>query len=796
MKKLIKIFAGLLGSIVALLVVAGIVITLYFDPNDYRDEISDKVKENTGRELNIEGAIKLSLFPWIGIELGKMELGNAAGFGPEPFARLGQADVKVKLLPLLRRELEMDTITLRGLSLSLGRNAEGVSNWDDLVKKGEEKPVAEAEKAPAERPTDILAALAIGGVVIDDAQIIWDDRTTGKRMELSQFNFTSGALSLDTDFPVEMDFAVDISDPKLDGRIHFAAMLGLDINGQRYRLSDARLNTKLASPLFPSGRLDADIDTEVTADLSQQTAEVKNLQLLTYGSRLVASASASRILADPTAKGHLSLKVEDPKTVASDLAKMLPEAFGAKAFEGAAMDVDYDVDIATQQLKLVNLNLNALGIALTGLVKGQKIIDAPSFSGHLESSAFVPRDVVSTIGVTLPETVDPSVFTKAMLATDFMVGLDNVALDKLRLQFDQSTLTGKASVTNFAKPVIRYDLVMDSIDADRYLPPPSEKGKSVPPQAATPAAAAAAGAAQLPLELLRSLDIEGTARLGKLKIMNLHSTEMRATLNARKGLYKLYPLSAKLYQGSYQGNLRFDVRQDTPRIGVDEKLAGVQAGPLLKDFMGKDYVTGKANLSATMTAQGLDDKAIRKSLNGTAAFNFQDGAVNGINVAQLIRNAFAAYKRQPLPKDEVKKTDFAILQGSVTVKNGLATNKDLVAKSPLFRVNGAGSADLVSEKIDYLVKAAIVGTLEGQGGKEITELKDVTVPIRIKGTFTDPKFNVELEALLEAKAKAEIEKKKKEIEEKARQRIEEEKKELKKELEKELGDKLKDMFKF
>jgi AsmA protein len=791
--KIVKLLASLVGVVIALILVAVIVIPMFVDPNDYREQISGLVKEHTGRDLTIEGEIKLSLFPWIGIELGKMELGSAKGFGPDAMARLDEVDVKIKLLPLLRKEVEMDTVVLRGLDLRLGRNAEGIFAWDDLISKEQkEKEPVEEEKKPGS-PTEALAGLAIGGLEIEKAHILWNDQLAGQRAEISNLELTSGAVSFDSPFPIELDFDIDNSKPELNGHIHFATQVELNLNEQRYYFDDINLSTALASTLFPGGRLDSELSSEVVADLKQQTAAVRKLQLLTYGSRLDLESSASRILADPAASGHLSFAVKDAGKLAKALGKMLPEGFGAKSFEGVAMDVDYDVDLASQQLGLKNFTLSALGIALKGRLRGDKIVDAPAFSGHLESNAFVPRDVVAALGITLPESADPSTLTKANFATEVVAGLDSAALNNLRLQLDQSTLSGKASVKKFAQPVIRYDLVMDAIDADRYLPPPSKQdGKSAQPTVATPATAAAGGAAQLPLELLRSLDIDGTIRLGKLKIMNLHSSEMRATLNAINGVFKLHPLSAKLYQGGYEGNLRFDVRKDTPRIAVDEKLAGVQAGPLLKDFMGKDYVTGKANFSAKMTAQGLDDKAIRKTLNGNAAFSFEEGAVNGINVAEMLRNALAAFKKQPAGKKGPQKTDFAILKGSIVAKNGLLTNKDLMAKSPLLRVNGAGEANLVSEELDYLVKASVVGTLEGQGGKELSELKDLTVPIRVKGSFTKPKFNVELASLLEARAKAELEKKKKAVEEKARKRLDEEKQKL----QKDLGNQLKDILKF
>ncbi len=129
LRKALKILVIALGvAIVAL----AITVALLIDPNDYKDEIIAAVKENTGRELRIEGDLKLSLFPWLGLETGGIELANAPGFGEQPFARVAAAGVRVKVLPLLQRELVVDSVTLDGLVLNLMRNRAGTTNWQDL----------------------------------------------------------------------------------------------------------------------------------------------------------------------------------------------------------------------------------------------------------------------------------------------------------------------------------------------------------------------------------------------------------------------------------------------------------------------------------------------------------------------------------------------------------------------------------------------------------------------------------------------------------------------------------------
>ena len=86
MNRWLRILALILGAALLAVVAAAIVLPLVIDPNDYRDEIGALVSERTGRSLNISGDLSLSVFPWLGIEVGEVSLANAPGFGPEPMA--------------------------------------------------------------------------------------------------------------------------------------------------------------------------------------------------------------------------------------------------------------------------------------------------------------------------------------------------------------------------------------------------------------------------------------------------------------------------------------------------------------------------------------------------------------------------------------------------------------------------------------------------------------------------------------------------------------------------------------
>ena len=134
---------------------------------------------------------------------------------------------------------------------------------------------------------------------------------------------------------------------------------------------------------------------------------------------------------------------------------------------------------------------------------------------------------------------------------------------------------------------------------------------------------------------------------------------------------------------------------------------------------------------------------IQKNLVGTIGINFTDGAVNGINVAQLIRENYAKIKGQKVESSsETQKTDFSAMKATLKLNKGNVSTNDLTMQSPLLRIRGNGSANYLNQTVDFTVSTSIVGSLEGQGGKDIDELRDVTIPINISGSWQQPKFKL------------------------------------------------------
>ena len=183
MRTLIRIVTTLLALVLVVLIAAVLVATLYFDPNDFKDELSKTVQKHTGRTLTISGDIELSLFPWLGVDVGRLDLGNAPGFAEPVFASTDRVQIRVKLLPLLKKQLQMDTVTLHGLNLKLARDEQGRGNWQDLAqgRPEEGQPAAPPETQPEASEGLPLASLAIGGLDVQQAHIEWQDAQAGQR---------------------------------------------------------------------------------------------------------------------------------------------------------------------------------------------------------------------------------------------------------------------------------------------------------------------------------------------------------------------------------------------------------------------------------------------------------------------------------------------------------------------------------------------------------------------------------------------------------------------------------------
>jgi AsmA protein len=392
------------------------------------------------------------------------------------------------------------------------------------------------------------------------------------------------------------------------------------------------------------------------------------------------------------------------------------------------------VDLSIKALKELQVNL-----------KGKLVDPATNqqFDLALQVSPFSPRKLMSALGQDFPvKTADPNALNKVALKAKLKGNPKNVSISDGSIQLDESNLAFSMKAKDFTKPNLAFDLNLDKIDLDRYLPPPSEKKAGENKEETKPATSERKKADYKPL---RKLVLEGKIRVGNLKAHGAKVQDIYLKVAGRGGLFNLDPLTLKLYQGDVSSKGALDVRQDVPKSNMALQAKGIQVNPLLKDVLKKDFLEGTVKATMNMAMAGDDPERIKSTLNGKGDFLFNDGAIVGIDLAGMVRNVKATFGLAEKGAERPR-TDFSELHSPFTITKGVVDTRQTRLTSPLLRILTAGKADLVRESLDFRVEPKFVGTIKGQGDTQ--KRGGVTVPVLVTGTFSSPKFRPDLEGML------------------------------------------------
>jgi len=314
---------------------------------------------------------------------------------------------------------------------------------------------------------------------------------------------------------------------------------------------------------------------------------------------------------------------------------------------------------------------------------------------------------------------------------------------ELSSKFDDTRLQAKLGLTKFTPAAYVFDLNADRLNLDRYFPPEKKASAAPAPAAGKPAPEKQADT-PVDLSALKDLNAHGRMQLGALQVRGLKLANLKAEVRAGNGRLDVAPHAASLYEGSVAGALTL---QADGRVALKETLTGVAIGPLLRDVAQQDRLEGRGNLALDVAAAGKSVNAMKRSLAGTAKLNLRDGAIKGIDIAAVLRKAKSALGQQSAQAASTpEKTDFSEFAASFTIKNGVAHNEDLDVRAPLFRLTGRGDIDIGNSSIDYVAKAAVVATTQGQGGADLAQLSGLTVPVRLSGPFDAMKYQVDYAA--------------------------------------------------
>jgi len=811
MKKIIKWGAIVGGVLLVLIIAALLIIPRFVDVQKYKPVIEKKVADATGRPFSLGGDLSLSLFPWAGLAFSDLHLGNPPGFKEKDLLTVKSFEMRVKLLPLLSKEIQVKRFILEEPRIVLERLKDGRSNWEGIGKpSGEAAPTPQKEK---EKPSEgkpgtgfPIKSLVVGEFAITDGFLLWIDHVKGARKQIS--NATLRLMDVSLDRPVQISLAA-----QLDGRpLAIEGSVGplgkdpgkgtilLDLGFKALEQLDMSVKGKIVDP-GTRKQFDLALKTSpfsvrkllaaVGQDLPVVTADPEALNRVALNVKLKGDAESvsisdgtlnldeSTLVFSLTAKDFSRPDVSfDFNLDQIDLARYLPPPSEKKPDEAKQKDrtpaekktdykplrrlvLDGKIRIGTLMargakiqdfyMKVSGKNgrfiMDPLSLKLqegdASVIQGMLDVgqDVPKFNFEVQVSPFSPRKLLAAAGQDFPVvTADPEALNRVALNVKLRGDAENVSISDGTLNLDESKLIFSAKARNFSKPEVTFDLDLDRIDLDRYLPPASQKK----PDKEKKKAETLPGE-KIDYTLLRRLTLDGKMRAGKIKAHGAKFQDLYLKVFGQNGRFYLDPLTLNLYKGNVTSKGALDVRQDTPESNLELRGQGIQVGPLLKDLLDKDFLEGTVKSDVAVHMTGDDADKIKRTLNGKGDLIFNDGAIVGIDLAGMVRNVKATFGLAE-KSAERPRTDFSELHAPFTITNGVVNTPGTNLQSPLIRVVATGKANLVKESLDFRVEPKFVATLKGQG--DATQRSGIMVPVLVTGTFSSPKFRPDLKGML------------------------------------------------
>ncbi len=658
-----KAFGKILGLVMLglLLIVIGLgfALTHLFDPNDYKDEIQQLARDKANLELQLKGDIGWSLFPWLGLELTDATLASADS-PDQPFANLRLLGLSVRVLPLLRREVQMSDIRVDGLDLTLQRDDKGRGNWEGVGQpaKREAAPTAAPAQPPAQPPVADETAqpgqplkLDIDSLTISNSRVDYQDAKSGQQFSAEGIELTTGAIREGADIPVKLLAFLGSNQPVLRAKTELQGLLRFDRTLKRYQLQDLKLAGEASGEPLGGKTLTFASQGQLLLDQSAQVAEWTGIKLSANQLRALGELKLRDLDKTAQLEGNLSLAQFNLREFLDGIGIVLP-----------AMRDNTTLSRFEMSTRLAgtptSINLNDLSLKL----------DDSTFSGNL--------------------------------------ALSDIAKQALRLQLKGD----KLDLDRYLPPENK-DANAGAARQNEVKQAVAAAGNSgTTPLPGAPTQQAWSSTPLLPLETLRKLDIEAAIGLGQLTLSKLPIEDARLALTAKGGLINLKELRGDLHGGEFVVRSQLDARPAIPLLTASKQIKRIPLERLLEARGEKAPVRGLLDLNADVRTQGNSEKAWVDALNGNASFSLSDGVLVDANLEQQLCQGIATLNRKSLSGEpRGKDTPFEELHGNLKFTNGVASNPDLKARIPGLTVNGDGAVDLRVLGMDYRVGIVIEG---------------------------------------------------------------------------------------
>jgi AsmA protein len=665
-----KAFGKILGLVVLglllIIVALGFALTHFFDPNNYKDEIRQLARDKAHLELTLKGDIGWSLFPWLGLELHDASVATLVT-PTQPFADLQMLGLSVRVLPLLRREVQMSDVRVEGLNLTLNRDENGHGNWEDIGRPAPSATPATtvaADQPPADPakttpPTPEKASqpirLDIDSLTVNNAHIDFNDAKTGRQFTAESIQLSTGAVHEGATIPIKFTSFFGTNQPVMRAKTELVGQLRFDRALKRYQFEDMRLSGEANGDPLDGKTLTFAAQGQLLVDLAANIADWNGLKFSANQLRGLGELHVRDLDKTPQVSGGLSIAQFSLRDFLDSIGQTLPELTDATTLT--------KVEMVTR---------------LTGTPTSVALED-------------------------LNLKVDDSTFTGRLAVDDFAKQAVRVQLKADTFNADRYRPGAKTDEANSAGAARKSEV--EGTENQAFA---SVGGTTPLPNA--PTQSAWSDTRLLPLERMRKLDLQADLSFGQLTLDKLSIQNAALKAAGVDGQITLDSLRGDLYNGNFEVKGNLDVRPDVPLMSVQTHISKVPVERFVQAQDKASPVKGLLTLTSNVTSKGNTQKALIDGLNGTTGFALTDGVLVNANIEQQLCQGIAKLNGKALNGEpHAKDTPFQQLNGNLTFRNGVASNPDLKVRIPGLTINGNGDIDLRVLGMDYRIGIIVEG---------------------------------------------------------------------------------------
>lgn len=409
------------------------------------------------------------------------------------------------------------------------------------------------------------------------------------------------------------------------------------------------------------------------------------------------------------------------------------------------------IDKEKQTAQGTGLTFSGYGAKGSGQFSATNLKTGADVKGRLEFPDFNGRELSAALTGKALDTADGSAYQHITASLEFKAGRGYLEIPNFSAKLDDAVVEGRFRSTGFEEQAYSFNIRIQGLDADRFLPPKKTEESAPAPEFGEKSQNAAAHKKDglFPVEKLRTMRLDGQITAERTKYRNLRYNTLKVPMSVQNAVLDIGPVDATLYEGALKSHLRVDVQGQTPHVSFVLNASGIQGRPLFTDLDGKpSQFAGSMSLEmpTALSCQGNTEMDLRRTMAGRAHFTVRDGVFPGVNLSTVVHEGARKVKNaagQLTPVSSEKSTSFGSIDGTAVINGGIATINDLEVKAPFLRGDGKGTINIPTKQVDYTLRIKVVPNVDGQGGGGVLDMFGLVVPLRITGPYDNPSYSTD-----------------------------------------------------